>query len=375
VTTPDPRDRALDGLLRRQLPDAAEASDVCLDAETLAAWVDGGLDAQAQTRVEAHAAGCARCQALMAAIVKSEPAPATAAEPWWNRWSLRWLVPLTAAAAAATLVWGIVPDRGSRPSPVEQELTQARAESTAPAAPADAPLAPPTAGEDKAPATPSTQASGRTAPAAPAAPSPAAPTGTGPPAETPAAIAAAPATPADARQEMAKQVAAEAPAALNETVGGERRSGEAAARKTAPAAPAVTAPAAGMAATARETFADSAVAPIINSRDPSVRWRLAGPGVVERSTDAGASWSRLETGVVAGLTAGASPSASVCWLAGRNGVVLLTTDARAWRRVASPTTEDLVAVDATDASTATVRAATGAAFRTTDGGVTWIATP
>jgi hypothetical protein len=368
VTTPDPRDRALDGLLRRQLSDAAEASDACLDAETLAAWMDGGLDAHAQALVEAHAAGCARCQALMAAIVKSEPAPATAAaEPLWNRWSWRWLVPLT-AAAAATLVWMIVPGDERRDAPSEQEFTQARAESPAPTVPAEAPASPPAVPEEAPLAAPSASALGKTAPGpAPssgaAKPSPAAPEAAGRLADAPAALA-------EARQEHAKQVGADTPSVLNETARVERRSAEAAPQVQAPGAPVR-----GVAAGAREAYADSAVAAGIISRDPAVRWRLAGPGVVQRSTDQGASWARLETGVVAVFTAGSAPSASVCWLVGPRGLVLVTTDARVWRRVASPTSDDLVAVEATDESTANVHTSTGAAFRTTDGGTTWAATP
>ena len=44
---------------------------------------------------------------MLAAIVRSEP-DAPAAEPWWSRMHLRWLVPLT-AAAAATVLWMVVP--------------------------------------------------------------------------------------------------------------------------------------------------------------------------------------------------------------------------------------------------------------------------
>jgi hypothetical protein len=373
VTTPDPRDRALDGLLRRQLPDAAEASDGCLDAETLAAWMDGGLDARAQTRVEAHAAGCARCQALMAAIVKSAPEPATAAaEPWGNRWSLRWLVPLT-AAAAATLVWMIVPGDERRDAPLEQELTQARAESPAPTMPAEAPASPPAVREEAPLAAPSASVLDKAAPGpAPssgtAKPSPAAPEAAGRLADAPTALA-------EARQEQAKQVGADTPSVLNETARVERRSAEAAPQAQAPAAQAPRAPVGGVAEGAREAYADSAVARDITSRDPAVRWRLAGPGVVERSTDQGATWAQLDTGVVAVFTAGSAPSASVCWLVGPRGLVLVTTDARAWQPAASPSTDDLVAVDATDATTATVRTADGRAFRTTDGGLIWIAMP
>jgi len=369
----------MEALLRRQMPGGAGSSDACPDAETLAAWTDGGLDARAQAQVEAHAAGCARCQALMAAIVKSESAPPTiAVEPWWHRWSLRWLVPLT-AAAAATLVWMLVPGDERPDNPIEQEFTQARAESAAPAPPtAESPATPTPAAEAPAAemkkAAPSTlrKEESDTAEARP----PAAETGYVARQATPAE---APPARADADREAAQ--AATASGALGEAVGAERRSAESPAAPpaptaAAPAAQAQAAPKAGTALSARGALADAnTVTAGIVSRDPAVRWRLAGPGAVERSADAGSSWTRLETGVATPFTAGSAPSGSVCWLVGRGGLVLLTTDAHTWRRVTSPAVSDLIAVDATDATTATVRTVNGRAFRTTDGGATWVATP
>ena len=66
---------------------------------------------------------------------------------------------------------------------------------------------------------------------------------------------------------------------------------------------------------------------------------------------------------------------SVCWLVGRGGVVLLSTDGRNWRRVAFPEATDLSAVQATDARAASVSSADGRTFSTTDGGVTWVRRP
>jgi len=109
----------------------------------------------------------------------------------------------------------------------------------------------------------------------------------------------------------------------------------------------------------------------IASPDPLFRWRTGAAGVVEHSTDGGSTWEVLPTGVVADLTAGMSPSPSVCWLVGRAGTVLLSTDGRRWQRVAFPEATDLVAVQASDARTATVTTADGRTFRTADGGVSW----
>lgn len=115
--------------------------------------------------------------------------------------------------------------------------------------------------------------------------------------------------------------------------------------------------------------------PRIVSDDAAVQWRLAEPGVVERSLDGGTTWTRTQTGVAVEPTAGAAPSSTVCWLVGRGGLVLRTTDARTWQRVAAPVNEDLIAVEAVDAQSATVRTAGGARYRTTDGGTTWSRVP
>src|SRR5437660_12625851 len=110
---PDGGDSALDGPLRNALnarlaPLPSEAPGLsCLDAETLAAWADGELDSRMRAAAEAHAADCSRCQALLAAMVRTAE-PAAAAKPWWRLPAIKWLAPLT-AAAAALFVWAIVP--------------------------------------------------------------------------------------------------------------------------------------------------------------------------------------------------------------------------------------------------------------------------
>ena len=70
----DDRDAAVDHLLRRTLQanGTSASPDMCLDAETLAAWADGVLPPGERAVVELHAAGCARCQALLAAMARTE---------------------------------------------------------------------------------------------------------------------------------------------------------------------------------------------------------------------------------------------------------------------------------------------------------------
>ena len=86
-------------------------TDPCLDAEVLAAWADNALDTRAAAQVEAHASRCARCQAMLAAFVRTGPPPAPAFTPamsWWPSLQIRWLVPV-AAVATALAIWVAVP--------------------------------------------------------------------------------------------------------------------------------------------------------------------------------------------------------------------------------------------------------------------------
>jgi photosystem II stability/assembly factor-like uncharacterized protein len=92
---------------------------------------------------------------------------------------------------------------------------------------------------------------------------------------------------------------------------------------------------------------------------------------VEFSTDAGTTWESRPTGVDVDLLAGASPGGTVCWVVGRAGTVLITTDGRQWRRLTFPVTVDLNAVQTTDARTAIVTTVDGRRFRTMDAGTTW----
>jgi hypothetical protein len=409
VSTPDPRDRALEHLLRRQTPAASADTPACANPEVLAAWLEGGLDAPVMAETELHLSTCVRCQAMLAALVRSEP-EAPAVEPWWPGVHLRWLVPLT-AAAAATVLWMVGPTTRPAQPIAEPETKQARAER---GDAADAPVPAPAPRRD-ATTEPSTPAA-TPPPAAPASPAPPELTDN----EAGKALSAKPeraetsasaqarsgaaaqdrtreAAPAD-RDALAKQEAAKVASRSNEgrrqtealeesaTVTGATPAAEAprAVRAVPPPAP-PPAPAAGSAGVAG--FAASGVA-AIPSADGVTRWRLPGPepgdiaarrsseGMVDRSDDGGATWQRVPTGIPVRFTAGFAPSATVCWLVGAGGAVAVTNDGRTWRRASRPAPDaDLTSVEASDARTATVRDTQGRAFRTTDGGATWTATP
>jgi anti-sigma factor RsiW len=98
-------------LLRDTLRAAMEPapSSGCIDTETLAAWVDGTLNARERKSIESHASACAHCQALLAATARIETAVSSAVPSTrWQSSFLNWLVPLAAAVAAVTF-WVAVP--------------------------------------------------------------------------------------------------------------------------------------------------------------------------------------------------------------------------------------------------------------------------
>jgi hypothetical protein len=121
----------------------------------------------------------------------------------------------------------------------------------------------------------------------------------------------------------------------------------------------------------QELVTDAAAVLVVMSPDPSVRWRILNGRTLQRSSDGGLSWQAEKVEIIRPITAGAAPSASVCWLVGQNGLVMLTTDGRTWQQVAFPQFTALKDVRATDARTATITAADGRVFVTEDGGKTW----
>jgi photosystem II stability/assembly factor-like uncharacterized protein len=71
------------------------------------------------------------------------------------------------------------------------------------------------------------------------------------------------------------------------------------------------------------------------------------------------------------LLAGSAPTNTVCWVVGRHGTILLTTDGTQWRQIKSPITADLVKVLAMSAVVADIVAADGSRISTFDGGKYW----
>jgi hypothetical protein len=362
-------DRLLAETLEAHVAPAPQGS--CLDAETFAAWADDTLNGHERATAEAHAASCARCQALLAVMVKTAP-PVVADKSAWRLPALGWLIPLT-AAAAAVLVWTIVPGRAPLPS---SNLSVPQ--------PGDRPLPVPSDRPTSASGqvgTPARSAAGTPPPETALRrqfPSSRAPTDITAPSSRPRVSRDSSREEASAaavdKLEALEKVEQKAPATTSAKEpsqvvtggGGERAEGS-----TVAAAP----PASGSAANfaSRVALARSGAAgTVILSSSQASRWRIVPGGTVERSTDGGSTWQAQETGATVTLAGGASPSPSVCWLVGPTGTVLLSTDGRSWQRIAFPEATDLISVRAADEKIATVTASDGRTFNTRDGGLTWV---
>jgi hypothetical protein len=394
-------------LLREALRGRAAASSApeCLDPETAAAWADHRLSARERAEAERHVADCARCQALIAALARTTPPPAPA-RPWWLMPAIGWLVP-AAAAAVAVAVWveissrprSAATDRGAAPAAVtiaRAPAAEARALPAEQKEPGSALArranaeAPPqvrdvATGKRESPALQRDADQGALHGSSAAAPVQAyaeldrargatAPSGTASAPTVSDTLAAAKSTLA------ARPVPSAAPAPQL----ADSRAAEPAIAAPAAAPPAAASSTPSAAFDARAASASRVAAPrsfarsepvavnVISPTNNFTRWRIpTSIGVVERSTNGGATWERQSTGASVIPVAGASPSPLVCWLVGPKGLVLRTIDGRTWERVAFPEAIDLTAIAASDEQHATVKTAEGRAFTTADGGKTW----
>ena len=360
---------------------------------TIAAWMDGSLTAHEREAAEAHAAECDRCLSVLAAVARTSPPPSVAESPRW--FSVRWLLPLATAAVAIT-AWVLVP--GSQaPSPAPPPVAQERAASS-PAPPANDQVKP---AEQPAPAT---RADASAKPLTEEALKRSAEVQARPAARDQAAAKPAPSQPPPTDAKESRDSLADAPS--NRARFGARESGSSPAQPAAglpvtaaPApAPAPPLPQSAPAPSAPVAVARSAPtqAPMlpraeadgrsvamrvtarpvvdIQSPDGNVRWRLDG-AAVSRTSNGGATWSEQFTGTATTLTAGFSPSPTICWVVGRRGVVLLSTDSQTWRRLEFPDPAD--GSRSRDCHRQHRRdcppPSTAACYRTADGGRTWTA--
>jgi hypothetical protein len=111
---------------------------------------------------------------------------------------------------------------------------------------------------------------------------------------------------------------------------------------------------------------------LVASPDTNVRWRFGAGGLIEKSIDGGKSWERQSSNVTDDLLSGVAPAEKICWLAGMNGTVLLTTDGEHWTRLPFPSKIDLGGITSNDALHALVwDTQNKVKFSTEDGGNTW----
>jgi hypothetical protein len=318
----------------------------CLDAETLAAWMDGGLKGAPLHEVEAHVAGCDRCQMLLGAMGRTRagiPAapPATAPRRW-----LAWAVPL-AAAATAIAIWVAIPQQRRAPQISQPAASTARAESERSVQPF-APAAPPTTAAQS----PSERQPARLEPDTVSRQAESRPALAPPPSSAAAKTPAAPKTiDAPLPQAPTQEAAAVAPLQKSEAAG-----------DVAQAAPVAAAP--------PQSRAEQAAPAAANGIAGRVA-ALASPPAPSIQMLCGSNWTMAPADVAARLIAGSSPSPDICWVVGRGGVIRLSTNRQTWQPIRFIDMTDLSAVQAFDARTATVTTADGRTFRTSDGGVSW----
>ena len=335
------RDQSVENVLRHVLSDGASSQkqSTCPDAETIAAWHEGALATADAAAMERHVADCPRCRALMAAFIQTTPVTPVV-ESLWRRWHLGWAVPLATAATAAAL-WIAVPRNTSLPKQ-SGESSMVSVDAVAPVAPAATPPAAATA----PPALTQTESI-----------------------QTARAFARREKSePASETESASKPLEDQRAAvvALSAPIEADKREDANGAAPQAAAAPR-TATVQRAAAALREEIA----LPEIVAPAGTARWRIVGGQRIERAPGSGGEWAAASIDASDLLTAGAAPSATVCWVVGRRGAVYVTTDGMRFVRVPFPEMSDLVAVTATDQRRATVSSADGRSWTTTDQGLTW----
>ncbi|HEX4003091.1 MAG TPA: zf-HC2 domain-containing protein [Candidatus Acidoferrales bacterium] len=422
---PREHDDAMAGLLKRSLAGDAGAGNDCPGPEILAAYFERSLAADETARMDRHLSGCVRCREELAALARAEAeAPATsiadarrkAPRASWI-WDWRWLAPV-AAVLVITAIWATrrpaltqitnhagQPPASVAPSQLKQSGPSASAPgktiplraAPAPAHPHEPPKLPPQ--KDSGAANPvdreksgdvgrsplanlQSQNSARDLPPAirdysqldsvskKAAEPPIKSAERAP--NAPPAAKDESAT-VESRAEIVQPSPAGAPTPtkaengpLVGAVGGAIGPATADAKQERAAENRLR-----MAQVAELTQEQRAAGFTVQTPDTNVLWHIRDSGFIERSVDGGATWHGTLPKQNAHYIAGSAPSANILWLVGRNGVVLLTQDGSHWQTIAPPQQTDFVGVTARDAWSATVTAADGRRFSTSNQGADW----
>ncbi len=408
-------------LLRRSLASAAGATDDCPDPEILAAYSEHSLDADESARYELHFSQCARCREQLATMVlAAAPAPVSRAPraSWIWTWGWLGLAPVTAALLIAAI---FIARRPSLNHPAESAahpllaLSQPSPQPMASAAsqPATEPRAPApnasVAGVARLRAAPNSSSEQSYFAPPPPSPKPAvsqeaanahvppgaadkALSGGAPPAAQPPASRlrygvgnangngvanGAPATAAQPPIETAAAptVANDGPVSQGLADSTVSQQDVVQSKQQVSQLPVTNRPFSQNNSAMLETAEDRKAQTIVRSPDPQVLWRISSGRFVERSADAGATWHAQWTNANAHVIAGAATSVETCWLVGRGGIILLTTNGKKWKTVSPPADVDFVNVAATGASSATVTTSEGRQFTTSDSGKHWVPAP
>jgi hypothetical protein len=392
-----------------------DATRAHIDAETMAAWAERALSADASAAVELHLSNCDRCQEVLAAFIRSAPATGAVVIPFWARRPVQWSAAgLAAAAALVAMVWigrppaapapestvaskAVAPETSARaidqlqttpaaanPVPAESRQERARAAQDKPASATEPrPDRPSLRQQDRSAAEQASnkkQVAGQGATlgvgaaAVAALPSPLA----APPPPPPSALAQIALGPPPVAVTGAAPVVTPVVTPAGTLLGAAKPPAMAESVSDAFSAvlPVVEIIAPNLrreALMARDAGRGGAAARALSENVTPTRWRIVAGTVVQQSLDAGATWNVLpiEPALKTPLLAGSATSPTNCWLVGRDGVVLVTYGGRTFRRVSVPEVVHLTGVTAVDGMRATVTAIDGRKFTTTDGGLTW----
>ena len=386
---------AFETALKREMQRTAPVDSAnCIAPEVVAAYHDRTLSRDESARVEAHLLSCARCQSMMAAMVRADDSERLSPRPepprgFW--WIIRVATPIAAIGAVIAFAVGLR-HRASPPPEVIALASPAVQMNPESAEPAPPPAARPETAATMAPPPESVaarairlrhhqvasrQAGGAREKTAPpesafkefAKAEPPSSFG-GSSTNAPAAAMQPPPIRAKAASIARDEVAA-APSANSVTA-------------PSASAPQSAAPSGGVALMERAEVANpgaavsgttgalarAAVLRKITSSDGSITWLFGDHGTIIRSGKS--TRLNMSSGVMADLLAGSAPSNDVCWIVGRSGTILRTLDSGAhWQIVRAPSRNDFSLVTATDSNNATVSTIMDETYVTHDGGVTW----
>jgi len=389
------QDKSRSKLLRQGLVQNTSGTSACPDPQQLAAYYERSVGAAEMTRFEMHLSNCGNCRERLAAMVRADesaPAATSREEAHGNAWlwNWRWLAP-AAAVLAISIFWLARRPATIRPATnktIEQQPLVAMSQPVQPPAP---PLEPQSRVLDRVRPSPAELRNQTTANAKKSvgAENDAAQNES----KKEMALGAGAQGNASSSQNQAAALSSEgqavvapvAPPASTQTlpstaspgqgevggiVGGNPSSVAGQQQSPPPITPELVTgySTAKTTASLRSAYQRTVE---IRSPDPQVLWRVNGGGNLERSTDGGITWQNQQPAPDARLLTGVALSSRICWVAGRNGIILLTRDGANWATIPPPAHADLIGISARDDSGAIVTTADGRKFVTHDAGKNW----